>query len=169
MKKFSVLLSVVLLAVAVVPQAFADYLVTGDKVTVTTGTDRGNTSGGPFKLAVANPAKSIQTFCLETGEYVSINGEYYVQISDRAMAGGETPPGDVISYATLQSGVQAANEVFKAAGVQYWIKSYERWVSPQFSDLSVASNPSKTWTQVRSDLQVVFPGMPSNAWTDGTP
>jgi len=76
---------------------------------------------------------------------------------------------DVISYATLQSGVQAANEVFKAAGVQYWIKSYERWVSPQFSDLSVASNPSKTWTQVRSDLQVVFPGMPSNAWTDGTP
>ncbi|GMV27830.1 MAG: hypothetical protein AMXMBFR58_38610 [Phycisphaerae bacterium] len=75
---------------------------------------------------------------------------------------------DVISYATLQSGVQAANEVFKSAGVQYWIKSYERWVSPQFSDLSTASNPSKTWTQVRSDLQVVFPGMPSNAWTDGT-
>lgn len=72
---------------------------------------------------------------------------------------------DNMSYSELLLDVQAANEVFKVAGVQFWISSTERWVSAEFSDLTHVSN--RSFGQVKGDLQMVFPGMPSTAWADG--
>lgn len=71
---------------------------------------------------------------------------------------------DNMTYANLLRRVDAMNEVFKAAGVQFWLKSNERWVSPSFYDI----NPQVyvPWSQVKSEFQLIFPNMPSNAWTD---
>lgn len=73
---------------------------------------------------------------------------------------------DPMAHADLLRNVQAANEVFKAAGVQFWVRSKERWVSATFADFA---SPNPTFGQIKADLQAVFPNMPSNAWADSKP
>jgi len=44
---------------------------------------------------------SFQSFCLEYGEYIDLGTEYYVKVSDNAIAGGVSDPGgDPISVGT---------------------------------------------------------------------
>ena len=107
MKNTAILIAAAIVAVAVVPQASAAYLVTGDKVQVDYGTDHpgGGFTGGPFKLTTLDRLSniSIQTFCLETDEFISPgpNSPYYVSIEPYAILGGSnTDANDTISLAT---------------------------------------------------------------------
>lgn len=76
---------------------------------------------------------------------------------------------------SLLRALNAANEVFKAGGVQFALRSIERYHMPNFADLRQASpcggggEVDRTWANVRAELQAVFPGTPQNAWIDSTP
>lgn len=91
MKRIVVFLSVAFLAALFVSEASA-HLVTGDRVQVTWGSPQGSTGGGPFKLTTTNRGAGLnetaQSFCIETGEHISINGQYYVNIANEANRGG---------------------------------------------------------------------------------
>jgi len=86
-------LAVVVASMLVVP-AFADM-----KVRIHNGV--GTTSGGEFRaevldspIGIYDAGYFISTFCLELAETVSIGGEYWVTLSDRAVEGGVGPAGD---------------------------------------------------------------------------
>lgn len=56
----------------------------------------GNTSGGEFLVEVLEDSignygkgETISTFCIELGEYLSLEGTYYVTLSDAAVKGGQ--------------------------------------------------------------------------------
>jgi hypothetical protein len=95
---------------------------------------------------------------------------------------------DNASYANILKAVQAANEVFKAAGIQFALKSVERYDMPAFYDLRGTPNPpncgsppdppcaedtcvgggngdERPWLDVRAQLQKVFT-IPDNAWAN---
>ncbi|NLZ06756.1 MAG: hypothetical protein GXY19_16445 [Phycisphaerae bacterium] len=87
------ILAVVVASMLVVP-AFADM-----KVRIHNGV--GTTSGGEFRaevldspIGIYDAGDFISTFCLELVETVSIDGEYWVTLSDRAVQGGVGPAGD---------------------------------------------------------------------------
>ncbi|MEZ4225124.1 MAG: hypothetical protein R3B13_29500 [Polyangiaceae bacterium] len=75
------------------------------------------------------------------------------------------------AYDHVLASVDAANEVFKAAGIQFWMRSYERIWLPQFANITkqaCGGVDEKAWSLVRSDIQTLFPSTPSNYWTDTT-
>lgn len=75
--------------------------------------------------------------------------------------------GDNLTHSDLQRNIQATNEAFKAAGVQFWLKSTQRWISPSFYNLE--NDAVLTFSSVWAELQAVFPSMPANAWAAGKP
>ncbi|HPC94037.1 MAG TPA: PEP-CTERM sorting domain-containing protein [Sedimentisphaerales bacterium] len=87
------ILAVVIASVLAAP-TFADM-----KVQIYDGF--GTTNGGEFRakvledpIGIYNKGDFISTFCLETKEYLSIGGIYYVTLSDNAIQGGVGPAGD---------------------------------------------------------------------------
>lgn len=82
------ILAVVIASVLAVP-AVADM-----KIKIHDGV--GTTNGGEFRaevldspIGIYNKGDFISTFCLETKEYLSIGGIYYVTLSDAAVKGGQ--------------------------------------------------------------------------------
>ena len=72
--------------------------------------------------------------------------------------------GNASLQAILQS-VQSANQTWKAAGVQFWVRSIERYVMPHFYNM--APSPNLDWTTVQPELvgpNTAFPNAPTNAW-----
>jgi len=78
-------------------------------------------------------------------------------------------------YKSVQQSVDVANQVFKTAGIQFYIKSFEGYLMPNFHDLRTSfvnpdtpTQPAKLlpWSTVRSELQQVLPTMQSTEWTD---
>ena len=69
-------------------------------------------------------------------------------------------------YDSVLLSVVIANRAYSAAGIAFWIKSFEAYYTPHFADLS--SESYKYWYEVRPDLQKVFPPtqMPSSTWED---
>jgi hypothetical protein len=70
--------------------------------------------------------------------------------------------------------VDIANDVFKAAGIQFWVKSIERYETPDFADMSTAAcggtgNVNMTWGNVKVQLRTLFPSAPLTAWPDNEP
>ncbi len=83
---------------------------------------------------------------------------------------------DAATYQTILKAVDATNEVFKAAGVQFATRSIERYYLSNFTDFRSAScgNASngdtlRLWPNVYQELVQVFPALPWNAWPDNTP
>ena len=76
-------------------------------------------------------------------------------------------------YASILYAVEAANQVYKSADVQFWAKSVEAYQMPDFYDLrSSYYDPQrphpdpieKTWSSVRAQLHLVFPMISNSAW-----
>lgn len=86
-------------------------------------------------------------------------------------APGPSCPDNADYHSVLRS-VDAANEVFKAVGVQFWAKSVERYHMPSFADLRYQScggtgDVRVPWSQVRAQLKQVLPSMSDAAWPEG--
>ncbi len=68
--------------------------------------------------------------------------------------------------------VQDANQIWKAAGVQFWIRSVESYVMPDFYDMTPWGSPH-SWSSVEAELAhnpnaaTPFPGAPTDAWLAG--
>ncbi|MCL2825174.1 MAG: hypothetical protein FWD57_14385, partial [Polyangiaceae bacterium] len=76
-------------------------------------------------------------------------------------------------YKQVLQSVDVANQVFKAAGIQFYVKSFEGYFMPNFYDLRQSfahpdypnTDPTELpWTTVRSQLQTVLPTMSSAEW-----
>jgi hypothetical protein len=89
---------------------------------------------------------------------------------------------DNVSLSQIMRSVNSANEVYRDAGVQFYVRSIESYVSnfptalPRgFYDVSTPNfevDPNSyifTWSQVKSSLMAVLPTMPSNAYADQAP
>ncbi len=79
-----------------------------------------------------------------------------------------------ITYETTLRGIDAANLVFRAASVQFSLRSFERFDMPHFYDMRAAScgglgENDYEWQDVRAELQALHPFTPTNAWLDTTP
>lgn len=78
--------------------------------------------------------------------------------------------GHAAPYADVLRSVDAANEVFKAAGIQFWVKSYQRIWLNQFANITKAACggvDTQTWSTVRPNIQTLYSGVPDNYWSDG--
>jgi hypothetical protein len=73
---------------------------------------------------------------------------------------------DNLAYDVLLENVRNANEVFKPAGIQFWVRSVERYAAPTFVNLSDQTKVS--WSTAYAELGQAFPSMPSDAWTPPT-
>lgn len=71
----------------------------------------------------------------------------------------------VVSHETLLRSVQNANQVYRAAGVQLWIRSIEDHIMPDLYS-NLGANSEVAWSLVWAELQQVFPAMPWDAWQD---
>lgn len=69
---------------------------------------------------------------------------------------------DNISAAELVLHVQDANDLFKAAGIQFYVGSVERLVMPAFATMYMGQ--PEDWSVVDDELKLAFPAMPLNAW-----
>lgn len=88
MKKVEILAMAVCVGAAFAATASASYVMTGETVKVTSGTNRTG-SGGPFKLTVQEDMdRSFETFCIEKNEYISLSSIYGVTVDDAAIRGG---------------------------------------------------------------------------------
>lgn len=98
-KSFAVLLIAVLVAYGTIPATDAHALIVGDIITFQDGPGPGN--GGPFMI-YKDGQFQLNTFCLETDEYISFGTQYKVAgITDTAYGGGaNTNSGDPISSGT---------------------------------------------------------------------
>lgn len=76
--------------------------------------------------------------------------------------------GDPYNFALndTQKVIEEANEVYKAAGVQFYVSRIEAAAMPNFSVLY--TEQPKLWSQVKNELKVVFPNLSLTAWSDGT-
>lgn len=66
-----------------------------------------------------------------------------------------TPCTELETYNIIQSRVDYANEVFKPAGIQFYIKKFERYASYFFGD--AGATRAKTWASVRGELSQFLP------------
>lgn len=80
---------------------------------------------------------------------------------------------DNVSYDVLLESVTKTNQVFKAAGVQFWIREVARFRAPTFVDPTSSQEPE--WGGAGAgdgtaygEPANVFPNMPADAWTPNT-
>lgn len=86
---------------------------------------------------------------------------------------------DAATLETLQKALHAANDTFKATGIQFAMRSVERYWLSTFVDLRQADpcggpgeefrdwgRPNAFGQSVKSQLTAVFPDTPANAWPD---
>jgi hypothetical protein len=78
---------------------------------------------------------------------------------------------DNANYVDILRAVESANAVFKAAGIQFWLKLVERYNVPSFAKLMPQScggtnDVPFTWGQVKTQLRTLVPETPLNAWDD---
>lgn len=71
---------------------------------------------------------------------------------------------DLVPPNNLLWNIDRANRHFGQAGVQFTAWSSERIVMPSFNMLQ---DTMYQWSQVRAQLQLALPNIPSNAWGDG--
>lgn len=76
---------------------------------------------------------------------------------------------DNADYDDILLAVDRANDVYKAAGIQFWVKSVERYRTPNLANMSsVACFGNRDllfrWDVVRNELQAMFPMLPYMAW-----
>jgi len=63
----------------------------------------------------------------------------------------------------LLQGIQTANAVYAAAGIQFELRSFTIVQAPRLW----CNNPGwQTWANVKSEVMAAFPEIPSNAWLD---
>lgn len=74
---------------------------------------------------------------------------------------------DHVTFETILRRVRDANTIFRPAGVQFYLKSIERYAMPSFADISDSANGDRVqkWKNVRAELQQVLP-IPSHYWPD---
>ncbi|WP_437529262.1 FG-GAP-like repeat-containing protein [Sorangium sp. So ce726] len=65
----------------------------------------------------------------------------------------------------LQQGIAIANEIYAAAGVEFYLRSFTRVESPA---LWCSETTAHTWADVKSTIMAGFPEVPANAWPDTT-
>lgn len=75
-------------------------------------------------------------------------------------------------YDDILRAVDISNDVFKAAGVQFWVKSIERFQSPNLADMSTQACDGNgdvrlEWQTVRDELRAIFPQTSPSTWADG--
>lgn len=68
------------------------------------------------------------------------------------------------SIQNIQFAIKVANEIFRAAGVQFYVSRVDRLVMPVFSVLD-ARNVYQ-WSSVRDQLKLAFPNLSLTAWSD---
>lgn len=76
--------------------------------------------------------------------------------------------GNASLEAILQA-VQNANQTWKAGGVQFWVKSIERYVMPHFADMTPWPDGKRPWSLVKGELAgpgTPFSIAPADAWYD---
>ncbi|MCK6534945.1 MAG: zinc-dependent metalloprotease [Polyangiaceae bacterium] len=79
---------------------------------------------------------------------------------------------DVTPYEAILSALHHANDTFKAAGIQFALRSVERYYLADFVDLRPddpcggPGDDDREWQAVKDQLRAVFPAAPSNAWGD---
>lgn len=76
---------------------------------------------------------------------------------------------DRVAYDDILHAVANANDVYKAVGLQFSVKSIERFHTPNLADMSsVACGGARDmqfeWAEVRNELQAIFPQTPDTAW-----
>ena len=79
--------------------------------------------------------------------------------------------------AHIHAAVERGNTFWSGAGIQFWVRSIERYHMPHLhryvrnSDKDADGCPGGsfcfTWAQVRDELRQVLPNMPANAYPDG--
>jgi hypothetical protein len=80
---------------------------------------------------------------------------------------------DPVSYESMLLSVQKANQVYKAAGIQLYIESINRYTVPTIAANIDASDGNGGWqtfdfASVKNELAQIFPDMPLNAWSGST-
>jgi hypothetical protein len=78
-------------------------------------------------------------------------------------------PTEPVSYETFRVGVALANDVFRPAGIQFYIKSVEKYGAPLLGDIDRSTQ--LTWAQVYPEFVKVWPALaatPNKYSTDPT-
>ena len=80
---------------------------------------------------------------------------------------------DPVSYESILLGVQKANQVYKAAGIQLYIESISRYTVATIAANIDAYDANGNllefdFATVKGELAQIFPEMPLNAWSGGT-
>ncbi|XXY48174.1 hypothetical protein WME91_50060 [Sorangium sp. So ce269] len=65
----------------------------------------------------------------------------------------------------LLQGIATANQVYESAGVEFYVRSFERVQAPS---LWCFNGAAQTWGNVKSAIRDAFPEIPVNAWPDAT-
>jgi hypothetical protein len=80
---------------------------------------------------------------------------------------------DPVSYESILLSVQKANQVYKAAGIQLYIESINRYTVPIIAANIDVTDANGNWLEldfasVKSELAQIVPDMPLDAWSGGT-
>lgn len=99
---------------------------------------------------IASPVVSERVIPLRIVQMLAYNGEP-----------------EFVTLDEVRKRVQEANWTFKAAGVQFYVAKWEKYVMPTFNTIDPYDmNHRPTWLQVRAELQLALPNLPSNAYLD---
>lgn len=73
------------------------------------------------------------------------------------------------SYDYLKQSIDFANDSFRSAGIQFYIRSIESRYSPRFYKFSSGSDPFVDWVDIDDEVQGLFPSasFPPPGWTAG--
>ncbi|MCC6216707.1 MAG: hypothetical protein IT376_17740 [Polyangiaceae bacterium] len=79
-----------------------------------------------------------------------------------------------IDYYIAMRAIAAANDTFRAAGIQFALRAMERYHMPSLMDMrqncpdgNSAGTVEHEWLNVRSELQSAYSGTPTGAWSPG--
>jgi hypothetical protein len=68
------------------------------------------------------------------------------------------------SYPQALESVQAANQAFRSAGIQFWLRAYDDVEAPHFWQ-KYADTSGLSWCDVRDELLRVYPDMPASGYS----
>ena len=69
-----------------------------------------------------------------------------------------------IDLPNLTHQIEEANEVYKPAGVQFFVTKFESYVMPHFAIEDDRAQLS--WSQVGAEIRLPFPNLSANQWSD---
>ena len=69
-------------------------------------------------------------------------------------------------YYDALAGVVRANQAYSSVGIQFYIRSFEGFKMPSFSNMNVPMEPQITWSTARAELQKAFDYYPQSSFSN---